>query len=279
MDRQNSKINNRFKFEKGNSIDFPFYNDAPIKLSWTKWILWVGLTFLSYFVFSGFVFSPIIANNLWLKQLLSSNNQTVYTFIITCFLLVITFFIVFFTYKTISGSRWNALFKKLEKKEIVYSVSVGIVGMIMTVLYTKFILNDIFHVKTVADLATQRESSTNIGIDISTFITTFIQLILEEMWVIVPFLFVLVICHKTLKITRKTSILLAWTISSIIFGLYHIPSYDGNVAQSLLVIGVSRLFLTFPYLRYKNIWASYIAHCAWDFSPLVITLLIELLKK
>lgn len=279
MDRQNSKINNRFKFEKGNSIDFPFYNDKPIQLSWTKWILWVGLTFLSYFVFSGFIFSPIINNSSWLKQLLTSNNQTIYTFIITCFLLVITFFIVFFTYKIISGSRWNALFRKLEKKEIIYSILLGIIGMVMTVLYTKFILNDIFHVKTVADLATQRESSTNTIIDISTFITTFIQLILEEMWVVVPFLFVLMICHKKLKINRKISILLAWTISSIIFGLYHIPSYSGNVVQSLLVIGVSRLFLTFPYLRYKNIWASYIAHCSWDFSPLLITLLVGLFKR
>lgn len=276
---QKSENSNKFKFEKDGGMDFPFYNDQPIQLSWTKWLLWVGLTLLSYFIFSGFILSWIISDSPWIKQLLTSTNQAIYTFFITCFLLLITFLIVFFTYKIISGSRWNALFQKLEKKEIIYSILLGIVGMVLTVLYTKFILNDIFHVRTVADLATQRESGTNIVIDIFTVITTFAQLILEEMWVVVPFLFVLMICHKKLKINRKISILLAWTISSIIFGLYHIPSYSGNVAQALLVIGVSRLFLTFPYLRYKNIWASFIAHCSWDFSPLIITLLLEVFKR
>lgn len=265
--------NDRFWFEKNNGEDFPFYAGQPIAMSWGKWLAWVIITIGSFFVFSGMILKPII-DLLHLKE--NPNVAAEHPFrvmLITFGILAIVFLIIFLTYWIISGHRWNALFKKMTFKEFGFSALLGIIGMIIVVLYTRFILNDIFHIKTVADSAVQTNHAGAVGIHLSNFIEIIIQLIAEEMWAIVPFLFVLMVCYKSFSMSRKSSIVIAWLISSLIFGLYHIPSYDGNIAQAILVIGVSRLFLTFTYLRYKNIWASYTTHVFWDLIPILVALI------
>lgn len=270
---------NQFWFEKKNGADFPFYNDQPIKLSWKKWLIWVVLTIGSFFVFSGLILEPII-ELLHLKENPSAAAEhPLRVMLLTFGILAIVFLIVFVTYALISGHRWHALFKKMTFKEFSFSALLGISGMILVVFYTKFILNDIFHIKTVADSAVQTNQDGKTGIQLWNFIEIVIQLIAEEMWAIVPFLFILMVCYKSFSMSRKTSIVIAWFISSLIFGLYHIPAYDGNIPQAILVIGVSRLFLTFTYIRYKNIWASYTTHIFWDLIPILAALIQGMLGK
>lgn len=62
------------------------------------------------------------------------------------------------------------------------------------------------------------------------------------------------------------SILLAWTISSAIFGLIHLPTFDCNVAQCLVFIGSARLILSLAYIKTKNIWDSTSARIINDSS-------------
>lgn len=134
--------------------------------------------------------------------------------------------------------------------------------------YSEFILVQLFHYTLNNDNAFNQDGKG--GMSILQAIITLIQLIAEEFWSIVPFLFILTICYKAINLSRKTSIIIAWIASSIIFGAYHIPSYDGDLVQAFMVIGVDRILLTFVYLRYKSIWASYLTHVAWNIIPITL---------
>lgn len=271
MTKQNQFLKNRFWFEK-NEQDFPFYNDQPIALSYRKWLIWVVITIGTFFFFSGLLLEPITKIVHLKEKLKIVTDNPLNAVGITYGFLVVTLLVVFVTYRMIAGQHWDALFKRMRLKEFGLSALLGIVGMFISAIYTKVVLTDLFHIKTVADVTTKVNHAASTGVLILNASETIIQLIVEEMWAIVPFLFVLMLCHKSFSMNRKTSILIAWIISSIVFGLYHIPSYDGNVAQAILGIGLSRLILTFSYVRYKNIWASYTTHLFWDMIPILSVL-------
>jgi len=89
---------------------------------------------------------------------------------------------------------------------------------------------------------------------------TGIQLFGEELLTIVPFLAIMWLCASVFNMSRKTSILLAWVVSAIIFGLLHLPTYQWNIMQCLLTISIARLVLSLAYMKTKNIWVSAGAH-------------------
>ena len=73
-------------------------------------------------------------------------------------------------------------------------------------------------------------------------------------------------------LSRKVAILGAWIGSAVLFGLLHLPTYQWNLGQVLLIIGTARLVLTVPYLITKNIWSSTIAHVANDWLIFAVVL-------
>jgi len=99
------------------------------------------------------------------------------------------------------------------------------------------------------------------------------QLLGEELITILPFLALLALFHRGLKLALRLSVLAAWILSAVIFGLLHLSTYDWNLAQVLLVIGVSRLALTVPYLLTRSLWSSLIAHITLDWSIFALVLL------
>lgn len=56
----------------------------------------------------------------------------------------------------------------------------------------------------------------------------------------------------------------ALLLSSIIFGLLHLPTYQWNWLQVIFVIGLGRVIETAAYVRTKSIWASFLVHYAFD---------------
>jgi uncharacterized protein len=73
--------------------------------------------------------------------------------------------------------------------------------------------------------------------------------------------------------SRRASITGGWLISAVVFGALHLPTYQWNVLQAILVIGSSRLMLTLPYLWTRNLWVSTITHVTLDGSLIAFTLL------
>ncbi|AUS68873.1 type II CAAX prenyl endopeptidase Rce1 family protein [Lactococcus lactis] len=63
--------------------------------------------------------------------------------------------------------------------------------------------------------------------------------------------------------TRK-ALVIGVTVSTIIFGLLHLSTYDWNFAQVLLVIAFARIPFTLATLRSDSIYSGYFIHLAYD---------------
>jgi membrane protease YdiL (CAAX protease family) len=90
------------------------------------------------------------------------------------------------------------------------------------------------------------------------------QMLGEELLTILPFLALLAFCHDRLGFGRNASAAIAWLLSAAAFGLVHLPTYNWNFVQCLVVIGSARLVLTWAYVWTKNIWVSSGAHVIND---------------
>lgn len=69
---------------------------------------------------------------------------------------------------------------------------------------------------------------------------------------------------KGFGVGRKGGIIGAWLITSLIFGLIHLPTYDWNLIQCIVVIGSARMVLTLPWILTKNLWVSTGTHIIND---------------
>lgn len=58
------------------------------------------------------------------------------------------------------------------------------------------------------------------------------------------------------------------------FGLVHLPTYNWNLMQCLVVIGSARLVLTWAYVWTKNIWVSTGAHILNDWALIAPTVFL-----
>jgi hypothetical protein len=78
---------------------------------------------------------------------------------------------------------------------------------------------------------------------------------------------------KGLGLGRTGAVLGAWVVSAVVFGLLHLPTYDWNLLQCVVVIGSARMVLTLAWVMTKNIWVSTGAHILNDWMLLAMGLL------
>lgn len=100
-------------------------------------------------------------------------------------------------------------------------------------------------------------------------ISSAIQFIGEELMFVLPFLFVINKFKKTPKIIR---VFLAVIISSLLFGALHIPTYNFNIVQALVLIGIVRTGITITYIFRKNLTVSYIVHFLYDWIIILMAI-------
>jgi membrane protease YdiL (CAAX protease family) len=108
---------------------------------------------------------------------------------------------------------------------------------------------------------------------IAFFAKTLPQLFGEEVVTILPFLALMTLLSSGFGVGRKAAVVSAWLISSLLFGLIHLPTYDWNWVQCIVVIGTARLVLTLPWILTKNIWVSTGAHIVNDWLLFSMSLL------
>ena len=81
------------------------------------------------------------------------------------------------------------------------------------------------------------------------------------------------ICASALRVGRGLSIVIAWLATAVLFGLVHLPTYNWNLAQVLLIIGLARLILSLAGIKTKNLWVSAGAHIFNDWTFFIVSLL------
>jgi len=73
-------------------------------------------------------------------------------------------------------------------------------------------------------------------------------------------------------IVATWAIVLASLLSALPFALAHLPTYDWNLLQCLVIIGSARLVLTLAYLATRNVWAATDAHVLNNWTLFAVSL-------
>lgn len=75
--------------------------------------------------------------------------------------------------------------------------------------------------------------------------------------------------------SEKVAIMIAVLLSSLTFGAIHLPTYDWNIYQSLIVISAIRLPFTFMWFKSRSILGGAIPHIVLDYIIIIATLLTK----
>lgn len=224
--------------------DFPFYNNKPIHVSEKRWLAIIGFAFVGFLLLS-FLYIPFI--------------PPIFITIIATFCLPIFSLLGL---KIFIGNYWHTLFRPLYLKDIVNILLFTILSLI-----TSAALSGLATLLTTMN--NNPDSITDTGKRAVEFfwfsrIQDVVQLFGEEFLAILPFLFLLQWFTQKRKLSRKQSIIYALILSSILFGLLHLPTYNWNIWQCILVIGLGRIVDSLAYIRTKNLWVSYLVHFLYD---------------
>jgi membrane protease YdiL (CAAX protease family) len=170
-----------------------------------------------------------------------------------------------------AGGRWRAIFGRVGFREVRLMFGFAILNIIISMS-----IGALIHTfgTTTANAAVADAGKLEGARLASYFAKVALQLLGEELITILPFLAILAFLHAKAGISRNAAVLGAWLLSAIIFGSIHLPTYDWNIVQCLVVIGSARLVLTWAYVWTKNIWVSTGAHIINDWAILGSTIFL-----
>lgn len=106
----------------------------------------------------------------------------------------------------------------------------------------------------------------------SNLIATAFSLTGEEIYIAV--IFVLCIVPLLKKISTKNALIIASLASVSIFGMSHFTTYDGNIYQCLVIIGLTHLPFIYAFIKTESLWTTIIAHILYDFTIFFIVSLL-----
>lgn len=164
----------------------------------------------------------------------------------------------------VAGRRWTALFHRLSLGQVGWMVGIALLNLAITLLLGWAVSGTSHHLSPnpVFGLLAASDASGQL-IRLAAMVP---QLLGEELFTILPFLACLWLLHTRLRMDRAASVIAAWLLSSIPFALIHLPTYDWNLLQCLVVIGGARLVLSLAYLATRNLWVSTGAHVLNDWA-------------
>lgn len=226
--------------ERRDGADFPYYNGTPVEISVGKWILvWVSA-------------AVAILALMFIPQ---PNN---FVAILPRALFVA---IPLAVLALVAGRHWTAIFRRVRAVDVgnmffFAALNIAItfaVGGVVSLLFP------VAPNTTIADAG-----SSGVADTIALYVGSGIQLVGEEIFVVLPFLALMYFLFAKAGVSRKTAIILAWIISAVWFGAAHLPTYDWNWVQAIVVIGSARIALTLAFIRTKNLWVSAGAHIIND---------------
>jgi membrane protease YdiL (CAAX protease family) len=236
----------QFKHLELANDDFPYYQGWPVWISGRQWALVLVVLAAAF----GFLLvSPLNGD---------------YSIFITAFVFSLAPLVALYA---VAHPGWTAIFRRLTWRHIMWGVAFGLINVVVS-----WILGGIVTViaETSANAATQSITEKAAPEIVANFASVAIQLFGEELLTILPLLALMYLFSAKMKWSRKKALVWAWIISAIIFALVHLPTYDWNIVQCLVVIGGARLILSLAYIKTKSIWVSTIAHVLNDWVLLTL---------
>jgi uncharacterized protein len=231
--------------------DFPFYNGAPVAISGGQWLF--------VMVAVAAAFAVLILPIPWPAGPLGALIPAVLFPAIPLAALA-----------HVAPGHWKAIFGRVGGRELRLMFGFALLNIVVSMSVGALVrmLSEVTP-NAAAGLLADMDTAGRIA-----FLAKMIpQLFGEEVITLLPFLALMQWLTARLGTGRKGAIIGAWLISSVLFGLIHLPTYDWNLIQCVVVIGSARMVLTLPWILTKNIWVSTGAHVINDWLLLGFALL------
>jgi membrane protease YdiL (CAAX protease family) len=241
----------RLRFEP-NGFDFPFYRGAPISISFGGWLAIISGVAAGFAAMVTPMPFPEGNGTAWAK---------VAAFVILPLLGL----------GIAARAHWKCIFASVGLREVKLMFGFAFLNIVVTMAIGGVI--KVFG--TTASNAIIANATELDGPGLANFFAKVApQLLGEELITILPFLAILTLCHRVAGLGRNKAVIIAWLVSALVFGLLHLPTYDWNLVQCIVVIGSARLILTWAYIRSKNIWVSTGAHIINDWVLMASTIIL-----
>jgi membrane protease YdiL (CAAX protease family) len=231
--------------------DFPFYNGVPVPISNRQWLFVVAMVVVGFLVLA----LPIP----WPK---GAYWQFIPAILMPALPLV--------ALAHVAPGHWKTIFGKVDGRELKLMFGFALLNIVVS-MSIGAIVNALANV--TPNTSTAQLGDLDMAERIAFFAKTIPQLFGEEVITLLPFLALLQWFSKGSGMGRKGAIIGAWLTTSVIFGLIHLPTYDWNWIQCIVVIGSARMVLTLPWILTKNMWVSTGAHIVNDWLLFIMTLL------
>jgi membrane protease YdiL (CAAX protease family) len=239
----NVPASERFPRLEGSSGDFPFYNGTPIALSGSQWLLLMASVAVAFLQLA----LPIN----WPGG--SAMGQLIPAILFPAIPLA--------TLAYTAPGHWRSIFGKVGGREVRLMIGFALLNLVVSMM--------VGSVVSALTSVTPNASISQLGeLDalgkLAFLGKTLPQLLGEEVMTLLPFLALMHLFAIRFGSGRKAAVIGAWVVSSLVFGMLHLPTYDWNWIQCVVIIGSARLVLTLPWILTKNILVSTGAHVIND---------------
>lgn len=224
--------------------DFPFYDGRPVALSPLQWAALMVSLVIAFIALALPMDGP---GGAW-----------------TEFVPAVLFCgIPLLALRQLAGRHWQSLFRRIGWRELGWTVGIAVLNLLVTTGVALVVQKLVgASANPAGDLLVAMDD----GNRLLFFARMVPQLLGEELITILPFLAVMAGLTRGLGASRRSAWVSAWLISSLMFGLLHLPTYDWNWIQCIAVIGSARLVLSLAWIVSKNLWVSTGAHVLNDWA-------------
>lgn len=233
--------------ERRDGADFPFYDGRPVRVGGARWVVLV----LSVLV-------ALVVLSLW-------PWDTRWGVVVGQ---IVFFAIPLLTLIVLVPHGWRSLFRRFHARDLG-----PVFGFWLLTLAIQLGVGSLLG---VLDKSAGADPGAGASVHGAALVPHFLgaipQLLGEELFALLPFLAVLWLGVAKFGWSRKTSIIVALIVSSLLFGAAHLPTYHWNWPQALVGIGLVRVGLTLAYIRTKNLWVSFGAHLLTDWLVFLVAL-------
>lgn len=222
--------------------DFPFYNGVPVPITGAQWLLVMVAVAAGFAMLTLPIRWPGGAWSGMIPALLFAAIPMV-------------------ALARVAPGHWRAIFGRVGGRELRLMIGFALLNIVVSLSVGVAVHA---FAKVASNAATTQLADLDALGRVAFFAKTVPQLFGEEVLTLLPFLALMTALHGRAGLGRRGAIIGAWLISSLAFGLIHLPTYDWNLIQCIVIIGTARLVLTLPWILTKNIWVSTGAHIVND---------------